>query len=106
MSDVSLFSVAENEPQSINIDFSNGSPLNDGDFTIVHYNINSITAEGRLEQLNQVCSVLKVDCLVLTESKLSPEIPSSIFVWLAIMSPLEKIGIGMGVAVLYMSGKL
>ena len=59
MSDVSLLSVSENEPQSINIDFSNGSPLNDGDFTIVHYNINSITAEGRLEQLNQVFQSLK-----------------------------------------------
>ena len=93
MSDVSLFSVAENEPQSINIDFSNGSPLNDGDFTIVHYNINSITAEGRLEQLNQVCSVLKVDCLVLTESKLSPEIPSSIMKrqWIIHFSLMKQI---------------
>ena len=36
MSDVSIFSVSGNEPQSINIDFSNGSSLNDGDFTIVH----------------------------------------------------------------------
>ena len=62
----------------MNVNFSNGSPLNDGDFTIVHFNINSITAEGRLEQLTDVCSILKVDCLVLTESKLSQEIPSSI----------------------------
>ena len=62
----------------MNVNFCNGSPLNDNDFTIVHFNINSITAEGRLEQLTDVCSILKVDCLVITESKLSQEIPSSI----------------------------
>ena len=39
--------------------------------------INSITAEGRLEQLTDVCSILKVDCLVITESELSQEISSS-----------------------------
>ena len=66
------------DPQSININLSNGSPLNDGDFTIVHFNINSITAEGRLEQLTDICSILKVDCLVITESKLSEEIPNNI----------------------------
>ena len=63
-SDCSFFSNSEMDPQSVNVNFSNGSPLNDGDFTIVHFNINSITAEGRLEQLTDLCSILKVDCLV------------------------------------------
>ena len=78
------------DPQSINVNFSNGSPLNDGDFTIVHFNINSITAEGRLEQLTDFCSILKVDCLVITESKLCQEIPSSIISLSGFHEPIRK----------------
>ena len=47
-------------PKSIAIDISNGSPINIDDFKIVHYNINSITAEGRLEELNSVAQSLKI----------------------------------------------
>ena len=36
----SFMSESNDEPNSINIDISNGSPLNDLDFTVVHYNIN------------------------------------------------------------------
>jgi hypothetical protein len=78
------------EPQSMNVNFCNGSPLNDNDFTIVHFNINSITAEGRLEQLTDVCSVLKVDCLVITESKLSQEIPTSLISLSGYHEPVRK----------------
>ena len=59
-------------------------------FTIVHFNINSITAEGRLEQLTDICSILKVDCLVITESKLCQEIPSSIISLSGFHEPVRK----------------
>ena len=51
----------DNTPQSITIDISNGSPLNDDNFLVLHYNINSITAEGRLDELNLITSTLNVD---------------------------------------------
>ena len=54
LSDCSLLSESENSPQSINIDISNGSPIDTGDLIVVHFNIDSITAEGRLEQLKVI----------------------------------------------------
>ena len=89
-SDTSIFSISEMDPQSVNVNFSNGSPLNDGDFTIVHFNINSITAEGRLEQLTDICLILKVDCLVITESKLCEEIPNSLISLSGYHEPVRK----------------
>ena len=77
LNDCSLLSESENNPQSINIDISNGSPIDTGDLIVVHYNIDSITAEGRLEQLNVVCQTLKLDILIITESKLDKSIPNS-----------------------------
>ena len=79
LSDISFCeSEPDNLPQSVNIDISNGSPFNEDDFLVLHYNINSITAEGRLEELTLVTSTLKVDVLICTESKLSQSIPDNI----------------------------
>ena len=47
------------------------------DFIVVHFNIDSILAEGRLEQLSDVCKSMSVDCLVITESKLDETIPKT-----------------------------
>ena len=55
---------------------SNGSPINTNNFNIVHYNINSITAEGRIEQLSNICNILNLDVLILTESKIDQTIPN------------------------------
>ena len=76
--DVSINSNHENSPESININFCNGSPFKDDDFLVLHYNINSITAEGRSEELTLVTSTLKVDVLVCTESKLDKHVPNNI----------------------------
>ena len=76
VSDSSFLSEPEADPQSINIDISNGSPIDAGDFIVVHFNIDSILAEGRLEQLEVVCQkTRKLDCLLITESKLDETIP-------------------------------
>ena len=60
------------------IDFSNGSPLSSNDLKIVHYNIDSILANNKLDQLTDVCQILSVDCLVITESHLDATIPSNL----------------------------
>ena len=78
LSECSFFSEPDDVPQSINIDLSNGSPLDKNDFIVVHYNIDSILAEGRLEQLSDVCRSMSDDCLVITESKLDYSIPNNL----------------------------
>ena len=56
ISDVSFLSEFENDCQSINFDLSDGSPINMNNFNIAHYNINSVTAFGRLDQLADICA--------------------------------------------------
>ena len=85
-----FLSEAEDGPSSINIDFSNGSPLQDNDFTIVNNNINSITAEGRLQSLSLTCETLKIDVLVITECKLSESIPSNLISVPGYHEPLRR----------------
>ena len=75
VSDMSYLSDLDDECQSINFDLSNGSPINVNNFNIVHYNINSITADNRLEQLSDICNTLNLAVLVITESKLDETIP-------------------------------
>ena len=55
ISDISYLSDLDDEPQSVNFDLANGSPINIDNFNIVHYNINSITADDRLDQLSDIC---------------------------------------------------
>ena len=62
---------------SIAVDLDNGSPLDTSKFTIVHYNINSITCEGKLEELRETCSLLKNSVLIITESKLDETITTN-----------------------------
>ena len=57
-------------PHSIALDLDNGSPIDTNKFIIVHYNINSIIHEGRLDELSDVCNTMKVSVLVITESRL------------------------------------
>ena len=72
------FSEPDENPKCISLDMSNGSTLNKDNFTVLHYNINSILAEGRLEELGLVCSTLNVAVLICTESKLSQTIPNNL----------------------------
>ena len=68
----------DNTPLSLQYDYSDGSPVDKDKFTVVHYNINSITAEGKLDTLANVCEVMSISVLILTESKLDDTLPSSI----------------------------
>jgi hypothetical protein len=78
VSDLSYISDLDDEHQSVNYDLSNGSPIDTNNFNIVHYNINSITADGRLDQLSDICSTLNLDVLIITESKIDQTIPSNL----------------------------
>ena len=77
-SDTSDVSDFEEEFHSLKIDISNGSPINTENFNIVHYNINSILATDRIEQLTEICKTLNVDVLIITESKLDQTIPNNL----------------------------
>ena len=70
ISDLSYLSDLDYDVQSYNYDLSNGSPVDVNNFNIAHYNINSITANDRLTYLYDICTILKLDVLILTESKL------------------------------------
>ena len=78
VSDTSYISALDTSPQALQYDFSFGSPVPHDKFTVVHYNINSITAEGRIEALADVCKTLNISVLILTETKLHCSIPSNI----------------------------
>ena len=91
LTDISICeSESENTPQSINIDISNGSPLDTDDFLVLHYNINSITVDGRLEELKDVTANLNVDVLICTESKLSQYIPTNLIQISGFHEPLRS----------------
>ena len=77
-SEISNISDLEDEFHSLNFDISNGSPINTDNFIVVHYNVNSILAPDRIGELTHVCSTLKVDVLVITESKLDQTIPNNL----------------------------
>ena len=68
----------EEEVNSVNIDISNGPPFDIENFKIVHYNINSILAPGKISQLSDICQITKVDVLILSESKLDETIPNNL----------------------------
>ena len=90
VSDLSYISELDNECQSYNFDLSNGSPIDINNFNIVHYNINSITANGRLDQLSDICSILNLDVLILTESKLDNTIPNNMITIPGYHEPLRR----------------
>ena len=51
--------------------------------------MNSILAPDRLEQLSNVCQTLKIDVLVITESKLDSTIPTNIIIIPGYHEPLR-----------------
>ena len=55
MSDVSCLSDFDDLPRAIQYDLNNGCPLDKEMFKVIHYNIDSLTAQGRMETLTDVC---------------------------------------------------
>ena len=77
-SETSYMSDIEEDINSINFDISNGSPIDINNFKVVHYNINSILAPDRIDQLTDVCRTLHINVLILSESKLDQNIPNNL----------------------------
>ena len=90
VSDLSYMSDLDDCVQSFNYDLSNGSPINNDNFNIVHFNINSITAVDRLEQLSDICNILNLDVLIITESKLDQTIPNNIITINGYHEPIRR----------------
>ena len=90
ISDLSFFSNLDDGCQSLNFDLSNGSPINVNNFNIVHYNINSITADNRLDQLSDICNTLNLAVLVITESKLDDTIPTNLITIPGYHAPVRR----------------
>ena len=59
-SDVSHISDLDDQCKSLNFDLSNGSPIDTDNFNILHYNINSILAPGKIDQLNDYCRLINI----------------------------------------------
>ena len=93
-SDISYFSDydldLEQESQSINFDLSNGSPVDSKNFNVVHFNIDSILAEGRLEQSTKMCRILPISVLVITETKLDQTIPNNLIMINGYHEPVRR----------------
>ena len=77
-SDTSYQSLDDNGPFAVNYDLAHEPPFDITNFTVLHYNVKSITAQGRLEELNYYCKILNISVLVCTESKLDETVPSNI----------------------------
>ena len=90
VSDVSNLSDFEDECKSFHFDLSNGSPIPTNNFNICHFNINSITADNRLEQLSDICRTLNLAILVITESKLDNRIPSHLITLPGYHEPIRR----------------
>ena len=88
--DTSFLSEPDNSPLSCNIDYSNGSPLTEDDFHVAHYNVNSITAEDKIDQLQEATKILNISVLVCTESKLDTSIPTSLIKLPGFHEPIRK----------------
>ena len=76
--DTSLTSEPKDSTHSVNVDLVNGWPYNGDDFLIIHYNVNSITSENRLDEITEIVKTTKCSVLVCTESKLDQNIPTNL----------------------------
>ena len=53
-------------------------PINDNIITFIHNNVDSILAEGRIDELTSICQTISIDCLVISESHLDETIPQNL----------------------------
>ena len=90
VSDTSYTSELDDLPESRVFDFSDGSPLNPLDLIFVHYNIDSILAPGRIDELSDVCQTMSVDCLVISESHLDATIPVTLITIPGFHEPVRR----------------
>ena len=89
MSDVSCLSDFDNLPRAIQYDLDNGCPLGRDKFKVVHYNIDSLTANGRIEALSDVCKSLNISVLILTETHLDETKPNNVIALTGFHDPIR-----------------
>ena len=90
VSDTSYISDFDDQPNSVQYDLSNGSPLDTNNFIVAHFNVNSTLAENLLDELQSVCNTLNNSVLCNTESKLDGTIPSNILMLQGYHEPIRR----------------
>ena len=83
--------------------------MDESNFNIVHFNINSILKEGRLEELQGLCNTIGIGVLVITESRLDESIPGNIIKLQGYHEPVRRDRYGggrHGGCLIYISDKL
>ena len=63
VSDISYTSELDDAPVLVSYDLNNGSPLERDKFKVVHFNINSITTESKLDTLVDLCKTYEYSCV-------------------------------------------
>ena len=89
-SEASFISDFNDDCFSYNFDISNGSPISTENCIVVHYNINSILAPGKLDQLTDYCRILNINVLIITESKLDQTIPINLITIPGYHEPIRR----------------
>ena len=87
---MSYQSFSDIEYHSRNFDLTNGPPIDITNFNIIHYNINSILCDGRLEELSDICRTLNIGVLICTESKLDNTIPTNLLTIPGMHEPIRN----------------
>ena len=90
VSDTGYMSDLENDTQSLIIDLTNGSPIRQNNITFIHYNVDSILADGRIDELTVVCQTVNIDCLVISESHLDQTIPNNLITIPGFHEPIRR----------------
>ena len=90
VSDTGYMSDLENDTQSLIIDLTNGSPIRQNNITFIHYNVDSILADGRIDELTLVCQTVNIDCLVISESHLDQTIPNNLITIPGFHEPIRR----------------
>ena len=75
----SLGSVDELNPNTLDLTTGDYSAINTQLFSVLAYNINSITATSKKDQLESMAHELNLDIIALTETKLSDSIQESVY---------------------------
>ena len=87
-SDLRYISDLDLECRSVNYNLSNGSPVDINNLNLVHYNINSILADYRLDQLSNICRILCLDVLIITD--LDQTIPTNLIMIPGYHEPVRR----------------
>ena len=100
--DDDIDSIFDDGPTSIPVDVNSDiNPIIGDKFNVLHYNVWSLMAEGRLVYLKMICHKYSIDVLIAYESKLDDTIPDNLIQINGFLSQSDMIKIAMVVELLF-----